>query len=144
MRAKLYIASVTVDGVIVPVPNELLGYLAAIFDSNINISAHVSKVNKSANFHLRNIEKVLNTYTDTTKSVMASLVISRIDYCNGLLCGITDALLCRLQKARNNATRGESGSKTYDHITPVLKDLHRLSTRKTIEFKILLLTFKYM
>ena len=37
-----------------------------------------------------------------------------------------------------------SGSKKYDHITPVLKDLHWLPIRKRIEFKILLLTFKCM
>ena len=34
--------------------------------------------------------------------------------------------------------------KKYDHITPVLKDLHWLPIRKRIEFKILLLTFKCM
>ena len=69
---------------------------------------------------------------------------SRLDYCNGLLCGITDELLCRLQKVQNNAARVVSGSKKYDHITPVLKDLHWLPIRKRIEFKILLLTFKCM
>ena len=60
------------------------------------------------------------------------------------LCGITDELLCRLQKVQNNAARVVSGSKKYDHITPVLKDLHWLPIRKRIEFKILLLTFKCM
>ena len=86
--------------------------------------------------------KFLNT--DTTKSAIVSLVTSRLDYCNGLLCGISDELLCRLQKVQNNAARVVSGSKKYDHITPVLKDLHCLPIRKRIEFKILLLTFKCM
>ena len=114
----------------------------------MNMSAHVSKVIKSANYHLRNIGKIrkfLNT--DTTKCAIVSLVTSRLDYCNGLLCGVTDELLCRLQKVQNNAARVVSGSKKYDHITPVLKDLHWLPIcpiRKRIEFKILLLTFKYM
>ena len=109
------------------------------------MSAHVSKNIKSANYHLRNIGKIrkfLNT--DTTKSAIVSLVTSRLDYCNGLLCGITDELLCKLQKVQNNAARVVSGSKKYDHITPVLKDLHWLPIRKRIEFKILLLTFKCM
>ena len=30
----------------------------------------------------------------------------------------------------------------YDHITPVLKDLHWLAMRKRIEFKVLILTYK--
>ena len=40
---------------------------------------------------------------------------------------------------KSNATRVIRGSKKYDHITPVLKDLHWLPIRKRIEFKILLL-----
>ena len=145
MRAKISIPSITVNGVIVPVLNEPVGNLGAVFDPNMNMSAHVSKNIKSANYHLRNIGKIrkfLNT--DTTKSAIVSLVTSRLDYCNGLLCGITDELLCRLQKVQNNAARVVSGSKKYDHITPVLKDLHWLPIRKRIEFKILLLTFKCM
>ena len=140
MRAKISIPSITVNGVIVPVLNEPVGNLGAVFDPNVNtsMSAHVSKNIKSANYHLRNIGKIrkfLNT--DTTKSAIVSLVTSRLDYCNGLLCGITDELLCRLQKVQNNAARVVSGSKKYDHITPV-------PIRKRIEFKILLLTFKCM
>ena len=136
MRAKISIPSITVNGVIVPVLNEPVGNLGAVFDPNMNMSAHVSKGIKSANYHLRNIGKIrkfLNT--DTTKSAIVSLVTSRLDYCNGLLCGITDELLCRLQKVQN---------KKYDHITPVLKDLHWLPIRIRIDFKILLLTFKCM
>ena len=108
-----------------------------------NMSAHASKVIKSANYHLRNsgkIRKFLNTVT--TKSAIVSLVTSRIGYGNGLLCGITDELLRRLQKVQNNAARVVSGSKKYDHITPFLKDLHWLPNRNRIDFKILLFTFK--
>ena len=108
MRAKIVY---TVNGVIVPVLNEPVGNLGAVFDPKMNTSAHVSKVIKSANYHLRNIGKIrkfLNT--DTTKSANVSLVTSCLDYCNGLrLCGITDDLLWRLQKVQNNAARVVSG-----------------------------------
>ena len=129
MQAKISISSITVNGVVVPVLNEPVGNLGAVFDLNINMSAQVS-----ANYHLRNIGKIrkfLNT--DTTKSAIVSLLTSHLDYCNGLLCGITDELLCGLQKVQNNAARVVSGSKKYDHITPVLKDLHWLPIRKRIE-----------
>ena len=69
MRAKISIPSITVNGVIVPDLNEPVGNLGAVFDPTMNMSAYVSKVIKSANYHLRNIEKIrkfLNT--DTTKS----------------------------------------------------------------------------
>ena len=49
------IPSITVNGVIVPVlKNSNQG---AVFDPNMNMSAHVSNVIKSANYHLRNIGK---------------------------------------------------------------------------------------
>ena len=56
MQAKISIPNITVKGVIVPVLNEPVGNLGAVFDPNMNMSAHVSKVIKSANYHLRNIE----------------------------------------------------------------------------------------
>ena len=44
MRAKISIPSITVNGVIVPVLNEPVGNLGAVFDPNMNMSAHVSKI----------------------------------------------------------------------------------------------------
>ena len=115
MWAKISIASSSVNSVIVPVLTEPVGNLGVVFDPNMNMSAHVSNIIKSVNYHLRNIGKIrkfLNT--DTTKSAIVSLVTSRLDYCNGFLCGITDELLCRLQKVQNNSARVVSGSKKYD------------------------------
>ena len=53
----------------------------------------------------------------------------------------TVELLCRLQKVQNNAARVVSGSKKYNHITPLVNDLHSLPIRKTAEFNIYVLTF---
>ena len=97
MQAKISIPSITVNGVIVPVLNEPVGILVAVFDPNMNMSAHVTKVIKSANCYLRNIGKVRKKInTDTTTSAIVSLMTSRLGYCyhsNGLLRGITDELL---------------------------------------------------
>ena len=71
-----------------------------------------------------------------------SLVTSRFDYCNGLLCGIPEELICKLQRVQNNAARVITLTEKHDHITPVLEVLHWLPVRKRIEFKILLLAYK--
>ena len=43
--------------------------------TQMNMSGHVSKVIKSANYHLRNFGKIIKFLnTDTTKSVIVSLV----------------------------------------------------------------------
>ena len=58
----------------------------------------------------RNVGKIRFLNTDTTKSAIVSLAVtSRLVYCNGPLCGITEELLCRLQKVQNNAARVVSG-----------------------------------
>ena len=86
MLAKISIPCITIDGVIVPVLNESVGNLGAVFDTNMNMSGHVSKVIKTANYHLRNIGKIKKCLnTDTTKSAIVLLETSRLDYCNGLL-----------------------------------------------------------
>ena len=71
-----------------------------------------------------------------------SRVTSRLDYRNEPLCGITDELQCRLRKVQNNSARVVSCSKKYHYITQILKDLHWLTIRKMIEFKILHVTLK--
>ena len=50
--------------------------------------------------------------------------------------------ITKLQRVQNAAARLRTLSRQYDHITPVLKELHWLPVRYRIHFKLLLLTFK--
>ena len=74
--------------------------------------------------------------------VLRAFVTSRIDYCNGLLYGLPDREIGKLQRVQNAAARLFTSCKKYDHITPVLRELHWLPVKYRINFKILLLTFK--
>ena len=62
--------------------------------------------------------------------------------CNGLLYGLPDCEIIKLQRLQNAAARLLTSSRKYDHITPVLQELHWLPVRYRIHFKILLLTYK--
>ena len=66
---------------------------------------------------------------------------SRWDYCNSLLYGINGYLVSQLQCYQNNAARIVSLRRKYDHITPVLKELHWLPVEQRINYKILLLAY---
>ena len=143
--AKINIPSININGVRVEVLNKPVGNLGAVFDANMNMSAHVSKVIKSANYHLRNIGRIRKHLTpESTKRAIISLVTSRLDYCNGLLCGITEELVYKLQKVQNNAARVITRNKRSDRssMTDIRKKLYWLPIRKRIEFKILLLVYK--
>ena len=58
-----------------------------------------------------------------------AFVSSRLDYCNSLLYGISDGLLSKLQTVQNTAARVVTGTRKFDHITPVLHQLHWLPVR---------------
>ena len=72
-----------------------------------------------------------------------SAVTSRLDCCNSLLYGINGYLMSQLQRCQNNAARIVSLRRKYDHITPVLEDLHWLPVEYRINYKILLLAYKH-
>ena len=48
----------------------------------------------------------------------------------------------RLQLVQNAAARLVSGTRKFDHITPVLKEMHWLPVRQRITYKVAMLVFK--
>ena len=100
------------------VASEPVRNLGAMFDSQLIMAPHVKSVVKKSSFHLRNIGKARRVLTeDATKTVMQSLVMSRLDYCNALLIGIQQDLIAKLQRLQNSAGRIVSRTRKYEHIT---------------------------
>ena len=143
MFVWLNIKSLSVAGTDVSVASEPVRNLGAMFDSLLIMAPHVKSVVKKSSFHLRNIGKARRVLTeDATKTVMQSLVMSRLDYCNALLIGIQQDLIAKLQRLQNSAARIVSRTRKYEHITPVLIKLHWLPIKFRIQFKVLLLVYK--
>ena len=141
--AELNIKSLSVAGTDVSVASEPVRNLGAMFDSQLIMAPHVKSVVKKSSFHLRNIGKARRVLTeDATKTVMQSLVMSRLDYCNALLIGIQQDLIAKLQRLQNSAARIVTRTRKYEHITPVLIKLHWLPIKFRIQFKVLLLVYK--
>lgn len=92
---------------------------------------------------VRNIGRKRSYITDDAcKTLVNTLVTSRLDYGNVLLYGINDNILARLQQVQNTAARLITRKCKHDHITPVLVSLHWLPVKYRCHFKILLYTFK--
>ena len=117
--------------------------LGVLFDSTCCLNDHVNKICQNINYQLYSIGKI-RKYLDkpTTEKMINSAVTSRLDYCNSLLYGINGYLVSQLQRCQNNAADLISLRRKYDHITPVLKDLHWLPVEHRINYKILLLAYK--
>ena len=75
---------------------------------------------------------------------MHAFITSKLDYCNSLLYGCKKMQLKKLQYVQNTqaATRIITRTRKFDHITPVLSDLHGLPVSYRFVFKIILLVFK--
>ena len=50
--------------------------------------------------------------------------------------GVSDGLMRKIQLVQNAAARLITGTKRCDHITPVLRQLHRLLVRQRVTFKL--------
>ena len=124
-------------------PANAVRNLGAYFTSHMDMERHVNVVCKSAYFQLRKISRIRKFLTkDATRTLVNSLVTSKLDYCNSLLFGIPNSTVSKLQRVQNTAARIITKTSRHDHITPVLKELHWLPVCERIKYKILVYTFK--
>ena len=97
---------------------------------------------KAAYIQIRHISSIWHLLTtQATQTLVCSLVLSRLDYCNSLLSGCPQYLLDKLQKVQNAAARLVCKAKKSDHIHPILETLHWLPVTHRIQYKISTICF---
>lgn len=103
----------------------------------------VDSIRRSAYYQLRLIKRARD-FLDlpSTRLLVQSLVISRIDYCNSLLVGLPINLLHKLQRLQNTAARLILRRPARSSSSCMLRELHWLPIQERITFKICLLAFK--
>ena len=118
--------------------------LGVQIDGELSMSDHVNKTISSCFYQLRRMRTIRRSLPiDAAKTVVNSFVVSRVDYCNGLLAGITQKQTDRLQSVLNAAARIIYGGTKRDHITPLLRDkLHWLKFRQRVTYKLCLQVYK--
>ena len=119
-------------------PSDTAKNLGVYIHKHMDLTAHVNQIIKTSYFHLRRISKI-RPHLDqaTTAKVIQSMVTSRLDYNNAILTGAAKHNINRLQIVQNNAARLLTRTKSYDHITPILHELHWLPIHHRIHFRIL-------
>lgn len=117
--------------------------LGVKIEANLKFESQVRAVVRSSFFHLRELAKIKPILSKQHfETVIHAFVTSRLDYCNALYFGVSDASIRRLQVVQNAAARLLTGTKKSEHITPILISLHWLPVHFRIVFKILLFAFK--
>ena len=116
--------------------------LGVTLDNTLSMSTHVLNVCRAAYMELRRIASIRHFLsTEAAKTLVCSLVLSRLDYCNCLLSGSPQYLIDRLQRVQNNAARLVLRARRSDHATPLLQSLHWLPISARIQYKISTLTY---
>ena len=98
---------------------------------------------KSSFYHLRNISRIRKYLTKETAAVAVhAFVTLKLDFCNALLYGLLKYQLQRLQLVQNMVARVVCQMSKFQHITPVLQELHWQPIQYCVIFKILFLVNK--
>ena len=103
---------------------------------------HINMACRKASLALRRIGKIRPYLNKNVNEILVHAFVSSIlDNCNSLLHGVPDKDVSKLRRIQNSAARLVCRSKKHNHITPILKELHRLHIKSWIHFKVLLHTF---
>ena len=98
-----------------------------IFDKTLRIAKQVSATSKSCFYQIRNIVRIRTYITDDAcKTLVNSLISSRLNYGNVMLYGLSANITNKVQRVQNTAARLISRTKKHQHITPILVSLHWL------------------
>ena len=112
-------------------------------DSGLTMSNHVVELKKKCFLTLRNLTKIrFLLTTKQLKTIVNSLVVSCLDYCNAMFYGISKYLIHQLQLIQNACAKAVTGKYKFDHLGDDLDKLHWLNIPKRVIFKICLLSFK--
>jgi exonuclease III len=123
--------------------SSLIKNIGVSFEESLSFVPHITATCKAAFFHLHNILRIRKFLSeDAAKTIIHSLVTSKLDYCNSILYGQPKYAIGRLQYVQNCAARIIYQCKKYEHVTPLFKSLHWLPIEQRVKFKILVITFK--
>ena len=130
------------DGVIRP--SKVVRDLGVLIDSQLSFAHHVNTITSKSYSELRRLKSFRRSLPlHAARTLVNSLVVSRIDYCNCLLAGAPAKITDKLQSVMNAAAKIVCGLKKYDHITQHMRDtLHWLPVPQRVTYKLCLLTYK--
>ena len=79
---------------------------------------------------------------DSAKTLVHAFITSKVDYCNSILYGQPKCVLQYFQRVLNCSARLIYSTSKFEHVTPLLLNLHWLPVDQRIIFKTALVTFK--
>ena len=125
-------------------PSRSVRSLGVLLDPALSLSEHVSKLTNRCYYQLRQLRSIRKSLSiDSCHALVRALILSRLDYCNGLLGGATGLLINQLNGVMRSSARLILQQPWNSHITDLMNSkLHWLDIRARIDFKLCLLAFR--
>ena len=103
---------------------------------------HIIKICQTAYFELKRISSIHRFLAeDTTKILVTSYILSRLDYCNCLLMGTPNSVIQPLQKIQNFSARLVLLAPRHHHSTLLPEKLHWLPISECFKYKVACMCF---
>ena len=123
--------------------SDVVNNLGLKLDSCLSFSHQISSTISQGYHMIRDIGKIKKYLSkNDLKTLINSLMISRIDMGNSLLFGITSYELNRLQKLQNSCARLIYGLRRSANVSNLFHELHWLPIRARIVFKVACFVYK--
>ena len=110
-------------------------YLGAWLDSQMNLKYHATMKCKAATLNMRRIQSMRQFLDQSTCEILVcSLVLTQLDYSNGILYGASECVIHQLQKVENFAAKVVLNRKICESSLQALHNLHWLPIHARIDF----------
>ena len=97
-------------------------------DATLSYNEHITNISSTCMASVCQINRIKHLLgSRTLESVIESLVFSKLHFCSTVWANTSKTNVQKVQKIQNFAARILTGTRKYDHITPVLNDLGRIS-----------------
>ena len=119
--------------------------LGIYIDADLSMRTHVKRTVSRCFAVLRQLRQIRRLVPPAAfQTLVVALVLSRLDYGNGVLIGLPAYLVRRLQSVLHASARSIFQLRRSDHITDALASLHWLLVPERIQFKIAVLTYRVL
>jgi hypothetical protein len=117
--------------------------LGVFIDSDLSLRSNIDVIVSRCFAALRQLRSIRRYVSAAVcQSLVTSLVLTRLDFCNSVAFGLPAVQIRRLQAVQNAAARLIFNLRRTEHISDALMCLHWLRLDERIRFKIAVLVYK--
>ena len=129
--------TININGLALIASSKKVKNLGVILDHDMFMSSHVTGLSKILYFQIKKISSIRSYLNErVTKTLVISLILSKLDCCNTLLFSLPKDLINRLQMVQNTAARLITRSRRCNYNSPILHHLHWLPVEKRSIYKV--------